>query len=75
MGALSSAHKYGIGGAVDLPVPVSRSLSRLWEEAILAVFVMFREWQESTFQGETRAEPEVSPGMQSNPTQTEEGES
>ena len=25
--------------------------------------------------GETRAEPEVSPGMQSDPTQTEEGES
>ena len=60
MGALSPAHEYGVGGAVDLLVPVSRSLSRLWEEAILAVSVMPREWQESTSQGETRAEPEVS---------------
>lgn len=48
MGALSPAQECGLGGAVDLPLPVSRSLSRLWEEAILAVFVMFREWQEST---------------------------
>ena len=59
-GALSPAHEYGIGGAVDMLVPGSRSLSRMWEGAILAVFVMSREWQESTSQGETRAEPEVS---------------
>ena len=53
-GALSPAHEYGIGGAVDMLVPGSRSLSRMWEGAILAVFVMSREWQESTSQGETR---------------------
>ena len=33
MGALSPAHECGLGGAVDLPLPVSRSLSRLWEES------------------------------------------
>lgn len=76
-GALSPAHEYGIGGAVDMLVLVSRSLSRMWEGAILAVFVMSRNGRNQSPKGkpEQSQRSVLGPGMQSDPNQAEEGES